>query len=376
MPQEEYIGEGTIGKVKDILETVVPRRILLITGKKSYESSGAKKSLDGFLHDIEVDHFSDFSVNPKLEDARKGLEYIKDFDLVIAVGGGSVLDMAKLINIFHTNKGDPFSYIKKEKEIQNRGKPFIAIPTTIGSGSEATHFAVVYVDNVKYSLAHQFMLPEYAIIDPNLVLSLPRNVAASSSMDAFSQAMESYWSVNATDESLAYSSEALKLAWENIVESTNNPTLETRFKMAKSAHLAGKAINIAKTTASHAVSYPVTTEFDVPHGHAVGLTLPNSLEFISRVTEKDCNIPGKNGPGIVRDRIRDICQILEAADPQEARAKIYARMEKIGLTTNIDELGITSEFIENIQNVVNAERLGNNPRLPTPDDLKALFTNR
>ena len=158
---------GSLSQLVPILEELHPQKIFLITGKTSFSSSGAESRLTKILAPFDVVTFSEFSVNPKLIDVATGIgEYQRyETDLIIAVGGGSVLDVGKLIRILSVQEGIPRRIVESNSGIRRRGKPLIAIPTTSGSGSEATHFAVVYIDGIKYSLAHEFMLPDIAIVD-------------------------------------------------------------------------------------------------------------------------------------------------------------------------------------------------------------------
>src|SRR3989338_2862363 len=132
MKQKEYFGRGKIDYLPLILKKLNARRLLLVTGKNSYTSSGAKTILENLLTPFEKFHFKDFSTNPKFEDVQKGCSLIKnkDFDAVIAVGGGSVLDMGKMINIFSSQQFSPSDIIMNKKPIVIKGKPLIAIPTT------------------------------------------------------------------------------------------------------------------------------------------------------------------------------------------------------------------------------------------------------
>jgi len=259
---------------------------------------------------------------------------------MIAIGGGSVIDMAKLIRA----------------EVL---KPLIAIPTTAGSGSEATHFAVVYVKKIKHSLT--FIPPEISIVDPQFTLNLPKPIAASSGIDALSQAIESYWSVNSTEKSKQYSKEAI-LILKDLDRLIDNPTKHSRLAMAKAANLAGKAINITKTTAPHAISYPITSYFNIPHGHAVGLTLGDILVYNSKGNNK------------VKKTISEICNILGVEDAISAKEKIIRMMNTMGLETDTYKLEITTEKdIKLILDNINLERLKNNPRKITQKYLNNLF---
>ena len=214
MYQKEFIGAGCINSIKNIIKETRAKKVLLVTGRQSYIDCNAKSQIDKILKNIYTEQFNQFEVNPKLEHSRTGISLLKNtkFDLVIAVGGGSVIDTAKTINILATQKNsDLVKYVNDNTLITERGLPLVAIPTTAGTGSEATHFSVVYVDKIKHSLAHRFMLPNYVIIDAELSYSLPPHITAASGMDALSQAVESYWAVKSTEESKKFASEAIIL---------------------------------------------------------------------------------------------------------------------------------------------------------------------
>jgi len=144
LKQKEYIGFGSLEQLGVVLNGLSPKRILLVTGKDSYSISGAKKHITEPLAGCEVARFFDFSSNPKAEDVKKGIELFGQVqpNAVIAVGGGSVIDTAKLVNFFATNSLGPVEYLNSGKANIKKPKPLIAIPTTAGSGSEATKFAV------------------------------------------------------------------------------------------------------------------------------------------------------------------------------------------------------------------------------------------
>ncbi len=375
--KQEYFGIGSLKELEHILKKEEPQKIFLVTGKNSYKFSGAKNKLELLLTNYFYIQFSDFSVNPKIEDIKKGIElYQKEkCDLVIAIGGGSVIDTAKAINLLSSQKKTLLEkQITGEEKINNKGKTLIAIPTTSGTGSEATSFAVVYINKTKYSLAHKdFMLPDYIILDPSLTFTLPKYITAGTGMDALCQAIEAYWSVNSTEESKTYSKEAIFLAVNNIENSVNNPTEENRIAMMKASNLAGKAINIAKTTACHAISYPITSYFNVPHGHAVALTLGEMVVYNSMISSNDCL--DQKGTEYVKEIITNLNEIFGVNSPQELNVKFNELMESIGLNTKLSELGITSEYDINVivKNGFNPKRVKNNPRKLTEIDLRKIL---
>ena len=373
MKQNVYLEPGAIRYLKDVLDELSPQRIFLVTGKSSYASSGAEAALAPLFQDYRVTRFYDFEQNPKIEDVEVGLKIFreKDYDLIIAVGGGSVLDVAKLMRIFDAQDAAPLGIVTRKAQIQNKGIPLIAIPTTAGSGSEATHFAVIYVDNIKYSVAHEYVLPECAIIDSSLTHSMPPKLTAVTGMDALSQAIESYWSVHSTDESKAYAREAIPLIMENLEKSVRQPTPETRFAMGKAAHLAGKAIDISKTTAPHAISYILTLNFCIPHGQAVALMLGEFLVYNAQITDKDICDP--RGTAFVQSTMDELCKLMRADNIDAAKGKVDSLMGFIGLETRLGELGINNGAdINLIVDNVNIERLSNNPRHVGKTILKTL----
>jgi len=189
-------------------------------------------------------------------------------------------------------------------------------------------------------------------------------------MDALSQAIESYWCIDSTEESKDYARKAIKLIMGNLIDAVDNPTRESREAMAEASFLAGKAINISRTTACHAIAYPITSYFGVPHGHAVALTLAQMLVYNSKVTEKD--ILDKRGINYVHETLKEIAGLIGADDIQDANKRITSLMEEIGLKTRLSEIGVkTDEDIEIIiKNGFNPQRVNNNPRLLTEETLR------
>lgn len=376
MNQKEFFGKGSINKLPKILSDLNSNNIFLVRGNRSYNISGAEGILNELLKNYSVTYFNEFTESPKLEDVIKGMDSLIETqcDTVIAVGGGSVIDIAKSLNILSFQEEKPESIITGKSKIINKGKPLIAIPTTSGSGSEATHFAVVYIGKQKYSLAHEFILPEHEITDPQLTFNLPPDITATSGIDAFSQAIESYWNVNANEESKKYSSEAITLIINNLIQAINTPDEESRINLSRAAHLAGKAINITKTTAPHALSYSMTSNFGTAHGQAVSITLGEFLEYNYNVSDKDLN--SKKSLREVKNNLDELLLLLGCKDVREGKTLINELMHKAGLKTKLPELNIkTEEDRRLIINEVNLERLQNNPRKITKESLEKILRN-
>jgi alcohol dehydrogenase class IV len=291
----------------------------------------------------------------------------------LAVGGGSVLDMAKIIK-YSILKSLPFTVDKEESEQEKMENiPLIAIPTTAGSGSEVTQFAVLYVNGVKHSIEDNQILPEIVIIDSNLTYSLPARLTAISGMDALCQAIESYWSVNSNTKSKQYAQEAINLALSHIERAVHNPTPAARLAMSKASMLAGKAINISKTTAPHALSYYMTSKLGVPHGHAVSFTLGQFLIFNNEVTDND--ISDKRGVKHVKNTMKELFTLMGSENSLDAAEFISKLMKNIGLQTKLKELVVEERInLDEMLDYINYERLNNNPRKISKQQCKNILT--
>ena len=370
-----YLQDGAIAEVGAIVDRVSASRLYFVVDESAYTASGAAVLLEPFFRDRHITRFSGFDLNPKLHDVERGIEQFRQADpeLVIALGGGTAIDLGKLIGTLAGQQACAREIITGTAGIQQSGPPLIAVPTTAGTGSEATHFAVAYVDGVKYSVAHNALLPDYAVVDSTLTHSLPASITAATGLDAFCQAIESIWAVGATDESVEYATESASLSWKSLVRATQNPTAGIRHDMCRASHLAGKAINISKTTASHALSYSITSEYGVPHGIAVAVTLSPMLAYNAQVSATDC--ADLRGPENVLARIELITELLGADSVAVACSKIENRISAVGCPNSLDLVGITSDAaIQKLVNQVDAHRMSNNPRITTSTSLFALLS--
>jgi alcohol dehydrogenase class IV len=356
--------------VGDLFEDLSCRSVFLVADSQAYEASGARAALANALHEKHTVIFEDFEPNPQWSDVNKGVDLWKrqPCDVILAVGGGTALDVAKLIGILASQDTPPRHVIDGTASITQNGPPLIAIPTTAGTGSEATHFAVIYLDGKKHSVAHQYILPNFAIVDPQLTYSLPPKQTAHTGLDAFCQAIESLWSIHSTDVSRTYALRALSLAYKHLPTAVNAPSPESRLAMSTASHLAGKAINITKTTAPHALSYIMTSKFGVPHGLAVALTIGPILVYNSQVTEKDVIDP--RGVEHVNSVMSALCRSLECGDVHAAHERITNLIRSIHCDTCLSDIGIsTASDRQLICDSVDVARLSNNPRMLNRCDL-------
>jgi alcohol dehydrogenase class IV len=340
-------------------------RILMVSGRKSYEASGAKEFLEQAPGVEVATVFSDFDVNPDYEDVQRGLDTFRKVspDCLLAVGGGSVLDMAKLIRFFGASNIPLSTDLQRLPEnLHCKSVPLLAIPTTAGTGSEATCFSVLYKKKIKYSVEHPAMLPDAALLIPQLTESQSPYQTACSGYDALAQAIESYWAVGATPESKAWAAAALGLCVDHLENVVRNPSFESREGMLLAAHWAGRAINISRTTAAHALSYTLTAHYGLPHGHALAMLLPIVFKLNANAGTDDI-LNGSLNRKRLNQTIKELCRFMHCDSANDALNYVQRLSELLGLTGRwlVDGHHDVASVRSHIVDDVNVERLANNP---------------
>ena len=250
---------------------------VLLVCDTSFPYLSIKADIEGMTVPYAV--FDGFTPNPLYEDVSKGVDLFnaEGCDTILAVGGGSSMDVAKCIKLYSKMSKDTL-YL--EQEYRDTGVRLVAIPTTAGTGSESTRYAVIYYDGKKQSVTHDSIVPDAAILEPKVLKTLPLYQKKCTMLDALCQGIESWWSVNSNDESKEYSRKAVSdiMKWwrEYIFENTD----EAAVHIMEAANYAGRAICITQTTAPHAFSYKITSLYGLPHGHAVAVCLPEIWNYM------------------------------------------------------------------------------------------------
>ena len=279
-------------KLNSFIKKKKIKNILIITGKKSFNFSGFKKL--GIYQNFKsiINIFYKKNEIPKISELKFLIKKINIIspDLIIALGGGCTIDYAKLANALHDIKNLEKKIKSGSLKLHSKKTKILAIPTTAGSGSEVTKFSVIYIDKIKYSVEHNLLKPDFFSLIPKLVLNSPKIVRSSSGFDAIAQASESIFSKKANILSLKYSSKSLRFSIKNYLEFVNRPNLKNADQMLKAANFSGKAINIAKTNAPHALSYLFTSKFRIPHGIAVSIFFIEIMNFYYLAANKKNNI--------------------------------------------------------------------------------------
>ena len=365
-PTKRLFGNGSFEKLPFLLESFRVRNILLVLGEKSFRSSAYYSRLQEILAPYHVMSAEAVSPNPTAAFAQEGINRLKSlsFDLVLAVGGGSVLDMAKIFAALPKQTDTNLeNYIERRTAIAAKPVPLIAIPTTSGTGSEVTPTASLETrDKKKISMDNPMFYPTIALIDPELTYSMPAYVTASTGFDALSQAVESFWSVRATPFSQTHSLRALELIAGNFEKAYHFPDdPDSRSAMALASCEAGLAIAQTKTTAVHSVSYPITAHFGVAHGHACALTLAPFVRF--------------NAP-VMKESGRRMMKIFEAVDYEAMARWIEGLMQAMHLKNSLLNFGIDEKGREVIiRDGFRPDRMLNNPRQVSADDLRAILNS-
>jgi alcohol dehydrogenase class IV len=346
--------KNSLRKIKDFTEN---KKTFIVSGKNSFIKSGAKQVIDSL--DIDYFWFNNFSSNPKTEEIKDAYEQFttKDYEVILAIGGGSSIDVAKAIKL------ENYKHTKKKTLL-------VACPTTAGSGSESTYFIVYYKDKEKQSEGDiNLTLPDYAILDHNLLQNLPHQPYASSVLDALSQAIESYWSIYSTEESRQLAASSIALIKGYGLKAVLQRDDLSQQMMMRAANLAGQAINITKTTACHSLAYPMTSYFNISHGHACSLTLSEILKYNYEVDEDTLN--DSRGTDFVKQIIEEILLILDLKNTTEFDLWLKLFITKLGLKYKFEDLDIDKSVI--IKHGFNPDRVKNNPRLLTITSLEKVL---
>lgn len=301
--------------------------------------------------------FDKFTPNPLYEQVVEGVKVFKEnnCDSIIAIGGGSTIDVAKCIKLFA--RLDPnVNYLKQE--YKDNSIELTAIPTTAGTGSEATKFAVIYYEGKKYSVEHDSIIPSKVIFESSVLNTLPIYQKKATMMDALCHSIESYWSVNSNDESKNYSKQAIELILNNYKDYLSGDNSKNEI-MLKAANLAGKAINITKTTAGHAMCYKLTSLYKIAHGQACSMCINKLYPFMLNNVDKCID---NRGIGFLTNSFNELTSLIS---PNQF-SDIFNEM-------NFNRIEYNDNDLEVLVNSVNLERLKNNPIELNRDDLIKLY---
>ena len=366
-PTKIVFGLHSFDQIKRyVLNLNIKQNVLLVTGKESMRRLGYVDRLKRSLFDRSIYHFDRICQNPTQEDILEGLRFVgnTNIELVIALGGGSALDAGKSLAVLLKNPGSIEGYLQGNVNFSHKSLPVIAVPTTAGTASEVTCWATIWdmKEKKKYSLVHESMFPEYAIIDPNLTICMPPFLTACTGMDALTHAIESCWSRNSQPISDVFALRAIRLVRKNIKKAYDDPeNLTARKNMALASLFAGLAFNNTKTAACHSLSYPMTMLFNIPHGLAVSITIKEVIKENYRASP---------------EKVQQIIEEFGASSVDEFNEILVDLMKSIGLPVRLRDLSLNEENIDQIIEAgINPDRMKNNPADLSKVDIRKILMN-
>ncbi|SHM77311.1 alcohol dehydrogenase [Caldanaerovirga acetigignens] len=372
LPTKILFGRGKISEA-GFYAKELGKRALIVTGKSSAKKTGSFEKLTKSLedHGIEWILFDKVKYNPLTTDIDEGGVFAREnkVDLVIGLGGGTAMDTAKGIAFAALNSGPMADYM--EGKSGEKALPIILIPTTAGTGSEANNIAVMTNPNTmaKKGFRSPAIFAKVSIVDPELMDSLPPKIAASTGIDAFFHALESYISLRSNPLTESISLKAMELICENIKKAVYEPDKESRDKMAVASTLAGISLGQAGVCALHAMEHPLSSFFDVHHGEGLAPLARAFLNFVKpHAIEK-------------LSKVADVMKINTAGFTEEQKAKeainaIVEMINDLGLPNSISSFGVKKEDIQKLtSNVKNymAHNLSATPGELTFEDIVRIY---
>ncbi|PJG85073.1 iron-containing alcohol dehydrogenase [Conservatibacter flavescens] len=346
VPQNIH-GWGSLSALPDEVIKFGAKTVLLITDPFLVQNGLSQKIVD-MLNEKHIACIvnSDVVPEPPIESAENLVKFARAHtaDLVIGLGGGSALDLAKLVAVLATQEGQVADYLNltAKKQFQSKGLPKIFIPTTSGTGSEVTNISVLSLASTKDAVVHDYLLADVVIVDPELTVSVPAKITAATGIDALTHAIESYVSVNATPISEGFSLQAIKLIAGSLltaVREGNNK--QARIDMSYGSYLAGLAFFNAGCAAVHALAYPLGGQFHVSHGESNAVLLPYVMKYIAKSCES---------------KLKDIYQAMGfnigSLSTQEAAIKCIQELEQlvhaVGIANSIQAFNIPESALSTL----------------------------
>ena len=350
-----------VNSTEDIIKFINDKnfkKIFMLCGKKSFVTSGAEEFFKKTFSSKEINIFYKNSEYPVIEELIEIINNIKNYkpDLILAVGGGAVIDYTKIANVIDVRPDIAELIVNYSYPFKKKFTKLAVIPTTAGSGAEVTSNAVIYINGVKHSLESELLVPDNYFLIPEFLISAPNKIKASAGFDAIAQALESLLSKKSNDKSVEYASKSLKISIKNYISFLNDPNLKNATEMSIASNLAGKAISISKTTVPHATSYPFTSMFNISHGHAVSLFFEKFFKFNYE------NLDRSQTSFDLKKRFDLIFNLFDVTNINDFNLKISIIKKKAKLEDDLVKLNIDiRQNSEKIIQGINMLRLGNNP---------------
>ena len=402
-PEKVYIKRGCLPVALDELKTVLNKKRAFIVTDSFLYKNGYTKSVEDKLNEMNIAYttFFDVEADPSLASAKAGAKAMLSFepDVIIAVGGGSAMDAAKIMWVLYEHPEVDFMdmamrFIDIRKRVYTFPKMgekayFIAVPTTAGTGSEVTPFAVITDEetHIKYPLADYELLPKMAIVDANLMMSAPKGLTAASGIDAVTHDLEAIASMLATDYTDGLAMKSLKTIFKYLPRAYDNGSdVEAREAMANAATMAGMAFANAFLGVCHSMAHKLGAFYNLPHGVANALMINEVLKFNAVEAPKKMGTFSQYQYPNTLSKYAEVASYLgcEGKTDEEKLASLIAKIEelkeKIGIKKTIKDYGINEEtFLANLDEMVEQafddQCTGANPRYPLMSEIKEMYLN-
>ena len=363
-PTRVIFGVGVLSRLGELVRETAGAKggVFLVTGRRSLRGLGRLDVVLRLLGDRPVVHFDGVAPFPSPETADAAARECRrsGAEVVVAVGGGSALDVGKAAAFLSTREGSALDYVTGDRPVTGESLPFIAVPTTSGSSSEVTPSAALWDRQAgrHYTLGGPAMFPATALVDPQLSMSMDASLAANSGWDALTSAIEAFWSVQSSPLSDALALEAIALFRRDLVRSVIQGDLESRTTCALAATVSGLAYSNSRPNACHAVGSPLTLRWNVAHGQAVAVTLPAFLRWNARaIAHKSARLWGALG-------VRDV---------DEAVALLETMMDRCGIQRRLSSLGPTASEVDAVVEGTRWDLMERLPRSMSRQDLRELL---
>ncbi len=369
LPTEVRFGRGSVECLGDLVDR--NQKVFLVTDpgvEKAGLAGKAQAILEGAGASITV--FDQVEPNPSAELVEKALKALKETGatMVVAVGGGSALDLSKVVAALATNPGTLEEYQWNGRQFEQESLPFVAVPTTSGTGSEVTRVAVIVDRNTKKGVGHDRLFPRVAVVDPGMTVGLPRGLTAATGMDALSHAVEAYVSLGASPFTDGWALTAAELIGRSLLRAcVAGDDLDAREQMALASTLAGVAMDQGGLGVVHSMAGPLCSYYHLPHGLACAILLPYGMSFnLAAKPERMARLASALG-----------CETnglsaLEAG--REAVAAVYRLVRETGLALDLAKFGIKESDADLVaEETTKMFLIKNNPRRPSVAECRALF---
>lgn len=371
LPRRVIAGEGATSEILNIVEETGLNNILLLADGGAYRAGSITK-IEEMLSRFNVTLLNDSPPEPEYKQVLETYNRMKDnnIEMIIAVGGGSIMDTAKILSAISTNP----EYAKdllNPSLIKNRGLLTIFVPTSAGTGSEATQNSIVVVPEkeLKVGLVNSNFIPDYVILDAEMTIKLPPSVTAATGVDAFCHAIECYISKKANPFSDMYALKAINLISKNLRKAyTDGSDVSARENMLLAAFYGGLCIASSSTVAVHALSYPLGGKYRIPHGVSNAILLPFIMEY---------------NADHVLDKFRDVAIAMEINIENRSKEEIgklvveeiFNLTKDLNIPNSLKEYGITSEDLDGlVEAAAGVTRLlDNNPKIMSKEDIRNIY---